>query len=56
MVCICEQGIQCDIPTFGKFSIESVQYDAKMINYYTGFDDYNHFLMFSNALDNLYMI
>lgn len=45
-----EQGIQCDIPTFCKLSIASVQYDDKMISYYTGFDDYNHFLMFFQCL------
>ena len=45
-----ERGTQCDIPTFCKLSIESVQYDDKMISYYTGFDDYNHFVMLFQCL------
>ncbi|CAC5368841.1 unnamed protein product [Mytilus coruscus] len=45
-----DQGIQCDIPSFGKFSIESFKFDDKLINYYTGFDDYDHFMIFFHCL------
>ncbi|XP_062599736.1 uncharacterized protein LOC134261311, partial [Saccostrea cucullata] len=44
------QGIQCEIPTFGKLSVESVMNNDKIINYYTGFQDYNHFMMFFHCL------
>ena len=32
-----KQGMQCDIPTFGNISIENVQHENKIINFYTGF-------------------
>ncbi|XP_063436834.1 uncharacterized protein LOC134718270 [Mytilus trossulus] len=44
------QGIQCDIPSFGTFSIKSFKFNDKLINYYTGFDDYDHFMIFFHCL------
>ncbi|XP_062567690.1 uncharacterized protein LOC134229923 [Saccostrea cucullata] len=45
-----DQGIQCEIPTFGKLSVESLMNNDKIINFYTGFQDYNHFMMFFHCL------
>lgn len=42
--------IQCEIPGLGKFGIDSFQYDDKTVNYYTGFDDYDHFMLFFHCL------
>ncbi|XP_071138862.1 putative nuclease HARBI1 [Mytilus edulis] len=44
------KNIQCDIPSFGKFSIESFKEDNKIINYYTGFQDFDHYMMFFHCL------
>lgn len=44
------QGVQCEIPLFGKFSIDCFVEDDKFINYYTGFQNYDHFLMFFDCL------
>lgn len=43
-----EKEFQCDIPTLGKFSIEGMKHNSKMIAYYTGFNGYDHFMLIFN--------
>lgn len=43
-----ENEVQCDIPTLGKFSIEGMKHNIKMIAYYTGFNGYDHFMLIFN--------
>ena len=45
-----DYAVQCDIPFLGKLSVESFMLDDKIMNYYTGFSDYSHFMMFFNCL------
>ncbi|XP_062575195.1 uncharacterized protein LOC134237110 [Saccostrea cucullata] len=45
-----EKEVQCDIPTLGKFSIEGMKLDSKMISYYTGLNGYDHFMLIFNIL------
>lgn len=42
----CDEEIQCEISVPQKFSVDSFCFDDKSINYYTGFDDYDHFMLF----------
>ena len=47
-----DEATQCDILTDNKarLSIDILKGNPKMVQYYTGFDDYNHFMMFFNIL------
>ncbi|XP_056001512.1 uncharacterized protein LOC125681144 isoform X1 [Ostrea edulis] len=45
-----EKEIQCDIPTLGRFSIEGMKLDTKMLSYYTGLNGYDHFMLLFNIL------
>lgn len=45
-----DQANQCDIETLGRLSVEHLQNNPKMMNYYTGFNDHDHFLFFFNIL------
>lgn len=42
----CDEEIHCEISVPQKFSVDSFCFDDKSINYYTGFDDYDHFMLF----------
>ncbi|XP_062617077.1 uncharacterized protein LOC134278804 [Saccostrea cucullata] len=44
------QGVQCELKTFGKFSVLNFENDPKMIKYYTGFCDFMQFMFFFNCL------
>ncbi|XP_061196676.1 uncharacterized protein LOC133204949 [Saccostrea echinata] len=45
-----DQSIQCDIGKSNRFSIEKLQSNDKMVKYYTGFENYDHFMMFFQVL------
>lgn len=42
--------MQCELKTFGKFSVKNFENDPKMIKYYTGFFDFELFIFFFNCL------
>ena len=45
-----EAGVQCELPVRQKYSIENFKFDAKAINYYTGFSSYEHFMYLFQCL------
>ncbi|XP_062587873.1 uncharacterized protein LOC134249552 [Saccostrea cucullata] len=45
-----DQSVQCDIGKNNRFSIEKLQSNDKMVKYYTGFENYDHFMMFFQVL------
>lgn len=45
-----DEEVQCEIPVVGKFAIEGMKNNSKMISYYTGFNDYDHFMLLFNIL------
>ncbi|XP_052695305.1 uncharacterized protein LOC128173672 isoform X2 [Crassostrea angulata] len=45
-----DQSVQCELKTFGKFSVKNFENDPKMIKYYTGFCDFEQFIFFFNCL------
>ncbi|XP_062614463.1 uncharacterized protein LOC134276200 isoform X1 [Saccostrea cucullata] len=45
-----ERAVQCAIETFGKYSIQHFQFNSKMIQYYTGFNNFDHFQLFFHSL------
>ena len=48
----CDVDIQCEIlvPVSQKYTIDNFRLDDKTINYYTGFDDFDHYMMFFYCL------
>lgn len=44
-----DQSVQCELKTFGKFSVKNFENDPKMIKYYTGFCDFEQFIFFFNC-------
>lgn len=46
----CDQSVQCDFDKSTRSSIEKVQNNPKMVKYYTGFENYDHFMMFFQIL------
>ena len=46
----CDQSVQCDIDIGNKWSIDNLQTNPKMVKYYTGFESYDHFMMFFQIL------
>ncbi|XP_062586724.1 uncharacterized protein LOC134248334 [Saccostrea cucullata] len=43
-------SVQCDIGKNNRLSIEKLQSNDKMVKYYTGFENYDHFMMFFQVL------
>jgi hypothetical protein len=46
----CDQSVQCDFDKGNKWSIDNLQTNPKMVKYYTGFESYDHFMMFFQIL------
>lgn len=46
----CDEEIQCEIPSSVKYSIDNFRVDDRAILYYTGFDDFDHYMMFFYCL------
>lgn len=42
----CDQSVQCDFDKSSRSSIEKVQNNPEMVKYYTGFEHYDHSMMF----------
>ena len=42
--------VQCSMQILGTFSIEHFQNNSRMVQYYTGFNNYEHFQLFFNVL------
>lgn len=45
-----DERIQCNLPMAIKYSIDLFRHDSEIVNYYTGFKDYNAFMIFTNVL------
>lgn len=42
----CDQSVQCDFDKSSRSSIEKVQTNPEMVKYHTGFEHYDHSMMF----------
>ena len=50
-------GLQVDLMLSSKMSIERLENDPQLIQYYTGFDNFDHFMLLFNVLGpNIYCI
>ena len=45
-----DKEVQCEIPVVGKFAIEGMKNNSRMISFYTGFNNYDHFMLLFNIL------
>lgn len=44
---VCYKSVQCELKTFGNFSVNGFENEPKLINYYTGFCDFEQFIFFN---------
>ena len=45
-----DKKAQCTIETLGKYSIKHFRFNNKMVQYYTGFNSFEHFPLFFHSL------